>query len=130
MTELADVRHDHLLERVVDISLPTRYGDFRAIGYSDGGAFTAWTTPNTALPDVMPSGTCVAPPAESLNPPCTNATATATLNARYLALRSRHPGGANAVLGDGGARLFSNSVHLQTWRSLSTTGGGEVNGEF
>jgi len=36
VTELADVGHDDVLERVVDTALPTRYGDFRAIGYSDG----------------------------------------------------------------------------------------------
>jgi GTP cyclohydrolase II len=38
VTELADVRYedDDSLERVVDIGLPTRYGEFRAIGYSDG----------------------------------------------------------------------------------------------
>ncbi len=36
MTELADARYDgDLLERVVDIDLPTRYGDFRAVGYRD-----------------------------------------------------------------------------------------------
>ena len=35
MTELANVGHDDVLERVVDAALPTRYGDFRAIGYAD-----------------------------------------------------------------------------------------------
>lgn len=38
MTELADARYDDALERVVDIRLPTRYGDFRAIGYSEGAS--------------------------------------------------------------------------------------------
>jgi 3,4-dihydroxy 2-butanone 4-phosphate synthase/GTP cyclohydrolase II len=36
VTELADVRSD--FERVVDICLPTRYGEFRAIGYLDGAS--------------------------------------------------------------------------------------------
>jgi GTP cyclohydrolase II len=35
VTELADVQSNGELERVVDIRLPTRYGDFRAIGYLD-----------------------------------------------------------------------------------------------
>jgi len=35
VTELADIWNDDALERVVDIGLPTRYGDFRAIGYLD-----------------------------------------------------------------------------------------------
>jgi GTP cyclohydrolase II len=37
VTELADVRCDDSLERVVDIVLPTRYGEFRAIGYIYAG---------------------------------------------------------------------------------------------
>lgn len=38
MTELADdVRCDDSLERVVDTVLPTRYGEFRAVGYVDAG---------------------------------------------------------------------------------------------
>jgi GTP cyclohydrolase II len=36
VTELADIEHNDALERVVDVALPTRYGDFRAIGYLDG----------------------------------------------------------------------------------------------
>lgn len=41
MTELADVGSgvdDLVLERVVDIGLPTRYGRFRAIGYADAAS--------------------------------------------------------------------------------------------
>jgi 3,4-dihydroxy 2-butanone 4-phosphate synthase / GTP cyclohydrolase II len=36
VTELAEVQYDDELERVVDVDLPTRFGDFRAIGYLDG----------------------------------------------------------------------------------------------
>jgi GTP cyclohydrolase II len=35
VTELADAGRGNPLERVVDVGLPTRYGNFRAIGYSD-----------------------------------------------------------------------------------------------
>jgi GTP cyclohydrolase II len=35
VSELADIWNDDALERIVDIGLPTRYGDFRAIGYLD-----------------------------------------------------------------------------------------------
>jgi GTP cyclohydrolase II len=41
VTELADVPFDYdddALERVVDVALPTQYGDFRAIGYLDAAS--------------------------------------------------------------------------------------------
>ncbi len=99
----------------------------RIIGFADGGAFTAWNTPNPALPDIMPAGLCFPPPNEPNNPPCSTQNATsATNNPRYLASRSRHRGGVNSLLGDGGVDFFSDSVALQTWRALSTTQGDDL----
>ena len=99
----------------------------RIAGYADGGAFTAWNTPNARLPDIMPAGTCYPPPATPLNPPCAVQNATSpTNNPRYLASRSRHPGGVNSLLGDGSVRFHKNTIALQVWRSLASTRGGEV----
>ncbi|WP_165075499.1 DUF1559 domain-containing protein [Paludisphaera rhizosphaerae] len=99
----------------------------RIFGYADGGAFTAWLTPNSRIPDVMPAGTCVNTATNGLNPPCTTANATGpTDNPRYLASRSRHPGGVNSVMGDGSVRFHKNSVAVQIWRSVATTKGGEI----
>jgi prepilin-type N-terminal cleavage/methylation domain-containing protein/prepilin-type processing-associated H-X9-DG protein len=39
---------------------------------------------------------------------------------------SRHPGGANVLMGDGSVRFVKNSVALATWRALGTRAGGEV----
>jgi prepilin-type processing-associated H-X9-DG protein len=39
---------------------------------------------------------------------------------------SRHPGGVNALMGDGSVRFIKESVALQTWRALGTRNGGEV----
>jgi prepilin-type N-terminal cleavage/methylation domain-containing protein/prepilin-type processing-associated H-X9-DG protein len=39
---------------------------------------------------------------------------------------SRHPGGANLMMGDGSVRFIRNSVNLQSWRALGTRDGGEV----
>jgi prepilin-type processing-associated H-X9-DG protein len=39
---------------------------------------------------------------------------------------SKHPGGANLMMGDGSVRFIRNSVNLQTWRGLGTRNGGEV----
>ena len=40
--------------------------------------------------------------------------------------RSYHPGGVNALFGDGSVKFIKSSVTLQTWRALGTIGGGEV----
>jgi prepilin-type N-terminal cleavage/methylation domain-containing protein/prepilin-type processing-associated H-X9-DG protein len=39
---------------------------------------------------------------------------------------SRHPGGANVLMGDGSAHFIKNSVSVQTWRALGTRNNGEV----
>jgi prepilin-type N-terminal cleavage/methylation domain-containing protein/prepilin-type processing-associated H-X9-DG protein len=96
----------------------------RILGYSDGGAFTGWNTPNAALPDIMPSG-CNPAPGDVMNPPCAIQAGTVTTNPRYLVSRSRHPGGVNSLLADGGVRFFSDSIELQIWRGLTSTRGEE-----
>jgi prepilin-type N-terminal cleavage/methylation domain-containing protein/prepilin-type processing-associated H-X9-DG protein len=40
--------------------------------------------------------------------------------------RSYHPGGVNALFGDGSVRFVKNSINWPTWRALGTIGGGEV----
>jgi prepilin-type N-terminal cleavage/methylation domain-containing protein/prepilin-type processing-associated H-X9-DG protein len=40
--------------------------------------------------------------------------------------RSHHPGGVNALFGDGSVKFIKNSINWQTWRALGTVGGGEV----
>jgi prepilin-type N-terminal cleavage/methylation domain-containing protein/prepilin-type processing-associated H-X9-DG protein len=40
--------------------------------------------------------------------------------------RSYHPGGVNALAGDGSVKFIKNSVNWTTWRALGTIGGGEV----
>ncbi|WP_165250487.1 DUF1559 domain-containing protein [Paludisphaera soli] len=44
----------------------------------------------------------------------------------WKAARSRHPGGANALIADGSVRFFKDSIDLATWRGLATIAGGEV----
>lgn len=39
---------------------------------------------------------------------------------------SRHPGGMNALMGDGSVRMIANSIAATTWVSLGTRAGGEV----
>lgn len=44
--------------------------------------------------------------------------------------RSRHPGGVNALLGDGGVRFFPDDVEIGVWRGLATRNGKEILGDF
>ncbi len=40
--------------------------------------------------------------------------------------RSFHPGGVNALLGDGSVRFFRETLSRETWRALGTRNGGEI----
>jgi prepilin-type N-terminal cleavage/methylation domain-containing protein/prepilin-type processing-associated H-X9-DG protein len=40
--------------------------------------------------------------------------------------RSYHPGGVNALFGDGSVRFIKDSINWQTWRALGSIAGGEV----
>lgn len=91
----------------------------RIIGF-EGGQFTSWNTPNSALPDILASGSCVA--TETLNPPCI----TQNNTVRYLTSRSRHQGGVNSLLADASVQFYSDDIELQVWRALSTIAGAEV----
>jgi prepilin-type N-terminal cleavage/methylation domain-containing protein/prepilin-type processing-associated H-X9-DG protein len=43
-----------------------------------------------------------------------------------VSARSEHPGGVNALFGDGSVRFVKNTVDVRTWRALGTRSGGEV----
>jgi len=85
--------------------------------------FMAYTPPNSKIPDYMGAAVFCGKPSLG-NPPCTD-TPTGSGNI-FNAARSRHPGGAIALLGDGSVRFFKDSVNVDTWRALSTPSGGEV----
>jgi len=42
--------------------------------------------------------------------------------------RSDHPGGVNALFGDGSVRFVKGTIAGMTWRALGTVAGGEVAG--
>jgi prepilin-type processing-associated H-X9-DG protein len=43
---------------------------------------------------------------------------------------SGHPGGVNALFGDGSVHFITNAIDLATWRALGTRNGGEVAGDY
>ncbi len=100
---------------------PTGQLDLRGyIHWWEGAFFESSLTPNSTQPDQMQSsGYCYANYLG--NPPCVGG----TTNFVHAA-RSRHPGGLNAVMGDGSVRFVKNTINIATWQALSTTKGAEV----
>jgi prepilin-type N-terminal cleavage/methylation domain-containing protein/prepilin-type processing-associated H-X9-DG protein len=84
--------------------------------------FMAYTPPNTKTPDQMQATYCVYP--YQTNPVCIGFSGSSF--GAFNAARSYHPGGVNALLGDGRVQFFKSSINVATWRALSTTMGGEV----
>ena len=109
-------------------------GDSPVIGnftQSNGGQqFTGWLTPNSSACDET---TRLAPTTEELDGiPCVTLLAGdwTKLHLQNFAARSKHTGGVNASLADGGVRFVSQDVAVDVWRGLSTTQGGETVGDY
>jgi prepilin-type N-terminal cleavage/methylation domain-containing protein len=94
--------------------------DVRGFGW-DGvyAGFEAYLGPNSPEPDVVGGGGFFQFPFLN-NPPAVNGTYD------LFAARSRHLGGVQAALCDGSVRFVSDTIALETWRSLSTARGGEA----
>jgi prepilin-type N-terminal cleavage/methylation domain-containing protein len=97
-------------------------GDTRGMTWwGPGAAFHTYNTPNSPSADrIQTGGGCINEP--TMNKPCV----TDTAGDNQLAARSGHSGGVNAANCDGSVRFYTNSISLQSWRSLGTTNGGEV----
>ena len=109
-------------------------GDFKTNSghteWVDGRAhqtgFTGTFPPNTAVPYLHSDGRTYDVDFNSSREGKT----TDQLTYAVVTSRSYHPGGAQVLLTDGSARLVSETIELNLWRSLSTRDGGEVVGEF
>ena len=92
--------------------------DYRGIWfYIEMGAatYTHWLTPNSSAGDYMDVSMCVAGP----DMPC-SIQPTYNMVTSYVAARSRHAGGVNAVFVDGHVDFYSNNIDSSVWRGLST----------
>jgi prepilin-type N-terminal cleavage/methylation domain-containing protein/prepilin-type processing-associated H-X9-DG protein len=61
-----------------------------------------------------------------LPPNSPNAACSYTAASGMNSMRSRHPGGANALFADGSVKFLKNSINQYTYWSLATKAGGEV----
>ena len=89
--------------------------------------YTHRNTPNSSVGDAMWTSSndhsCLHEPEKGLPCNTSNGTSHDTFQA---AARSRHPGGVNALYGDGHVSFAVNIIQTQTWRQLATIAGGEV----
>jgi len=68
---------------------------------------------------------CVSKPGDSLS--CVPVSLTANFSHRsVVGSRSRHPGGVNALFGDGSVRFIKDTINHTTWLDLNTIHGGEI----
>ena len=84
--------------------------------------YTHRTTPNTTIPDYMYPGECPYDPPNDM--PCI--ADVGSQDEHYAAARSRHPGGVNALLGDGHVSFFSDEVDATIWRWLGSINDGNT----
>jgi prepilin-type N-terminal cleavage/methylation domain-containing protein/prepilin-type processing-associated H-X9-DG protein len=71
--------------------------------------------------DIMPNGFCNPEPVLGL--PCLNVNSFAYA---FAGARSRHPGGVNALFGDGSVRFIKSTVNPVTWIAVGSINGSEV----
>ncbi len=104
--------------------------DLRGVWFNHGmGAsiFSAMTTPNARVPDVIPSCDTTISGDSSPYLKCTENNTTADVNA---AARSFHTGGVNATMCDGSVRFVSENIDGVLWKALNTRQNGETISDF
>jgi prepilin-type processing-associated H-X9-DG protein len=86
-------------------------------GYDDSGRWWFWSGRERTLYNhaQAPNGSI---------PDCTYGAVTPMID--MATARSRHPGGVNALMGDGSCRFVLDTIDQQVWRGLSTRNGGEL----
>jgi prepilin-type processing-associated H-X9-DG protein len=111
-------------------------GNVRGAFYTNrAGAQFLYVTqsPNSSVPDSMLDYPGFCQPGTSAplqNLPCTSDNGNGFGGNNYVASRSLHPGGVNALFCDGHVAFISNSVALTTWQNLAWIADGNVLGDF
>ncbi len=81
-----------------------------------GCIYTHLTTPNTTIADLMYPSEC--PPDPPNDMPCT--VNGGSQDEHFAAARSRHPGGVNALFGDGHVSFFNDDIDATVWQWLGS----------
>jgi prepilin-type processing-associated H-X9-DG protein len=109
-----------LVNPAPNTTTPDRRGDLHCDD-PNAAMFMAYTTPNARTPDQMPkvagSPGCVA---SGPHAPCN------LLSPAFNAARSLHPGGVNVLMADGTVRFIKDTIHVEIWRMVSSSRGGET----
>jgi prepilin-type N-terminal cleavage/methylation domain-containing protein len=126
-TTVADIRDGTSNTLAVAEGLTGPANDARGFAWSDqpcGAQVYADLAPNSRLPDRCYPNTvwCNGAPQNDRHRPWTTGDGNTT---DTCAARSMHPGGVQALLGDGSVRFVNESIELATWRQLATIRGGE-----
>lgn len=94
--------------------------------------YTHYNTPNSTYPDKMLYDYCRCENLPALNLPCQDYRLLTqspikgdAIDIAWVAARSRHPGGANTVYGDGSVHFASSTIDAEVWRAIGSTQGGE-----
>jgi prepilin-type processing-associated H-X9-DG protein len=90
-----------------------------------GMSFTPRLTPNAAT-DIVPNWFVPATYNCVNQPPFLPCAASGGASDWWTAARSKHPGGVNALFGDGSVRFAPNDVNTSVWRGAGTKSGGEA----
>jgi prepilin-type N-terminal cleavage/methylation domain-containing protein/prepilin-type processing-associated H-X9-DG protein len=85
------------------------------------GAGSPWPASGIANADIADQNFCNPEPGVGM--PCL---VVSTFAYAYSAARSRHPGGVNALFGDGSVHFVKNTINPLTWIALGSIAGGEV----
>ncbi|WP_020475648.1 DUF1559 domain-containing protein [Zavarzinella formosa] len=90
--------------------------DMRGIRYyPEGPIYQHNNTPNSGV-DQVRINYCINDPMA----PCTGTYTAWNTRSVIITARSRHTGGVNVLMGDGGVRFAKNSVSLSVWKALAT----------
>lgn len=91
--------------------------------YNTAGQYWAWGCPNMTLFNTVVPPSSTQYPWASCRQGCGGC---GTDNSHISNASSYHPGGCNALLGDGSVRFVKSSIDMKTWMQLGTIAGGEV----
>ena len=85
-------------------------------GNIGGALFSAYTTPNSSIPD-QPDGPCPRTMGDTeYLAPCNDA----ATGGAYATVRSAHVGGVNVSMADGSSRFVSDDISTNAWRAAGT----------